>query len=618
MIERSAGIPVQSGKCCASMDAICSANHFTSAGSSQHSNKPTLRLYISTVAEKVSQLHASGEMVSEAQTRAAAAADLELDDGSGVRPRCTTELSCNRPTAKAGRAETDISGLVAACCSHVVPLLGLAIPMVTPENHTYYEHLLESLIQSRPDLEIVFLDLACRFRGRWSMLLDRLRDRVAGLDDIRLMLPMMHAFDHDMACQVKNSALYQVGAARRVGEQTEELWSEIKKFCKVARYMTHANWRDCMDMLFLLLSLRKQWNFPKMLAARILRIDAKIGTCKLEKKKIEDDARAQGVTDLDAAMSDLDGGEGASQADLSTAAQYVIVVMKLDALDNISHRRAAIDILLPDNIGINMDRRSDSGVRARLVNARGSFEVTLTLAGNMQPAQPWEVDSPEYKEAEEEVKQHTLQHFQRLIEDQVFKYSQIKQELSRLESGKNGHALKTRMSSTKGNVKGLLGKWKRWQMFPDDAAPPPVTDAELNGTLRQDFLWGSALVGNGTASARRHFGMRYRTAVNQLARTEEEVELLKIETVRVFNWLEVREGAVGAAIAAAEAEAARCAGGLEAVELSLSDAFELEEQRRLAVGKGVLLRREDERLRCIHKEAFNRLHRYLPRPPGQL
>lgn len=259
------------------MDAINSANHFTSAGSSQQGTKPTLRLFVGDLADTIRDLHASGDMVSEAQSRRAAADALEEDDAAVLLPRCTTELACNRPTVKAGRAETDINGLVAACCPHVFPLLGMAIPMVTPENHTYYEHLLELLIQSRPDLQIVFLDLACRFRGRWRLLLDRLRELVAGVDDIRLMLPMMHAFDHDMACQLQNSALYQEGAARRVGEQTEELWSEIKKFCKVARYMTHANWRDCMDMLFLLLSFRKQWNFPKMLEARTLRIAAKKG-----------------------------------------------------------------------------------------------------------------------------------------------------------------------------------------------------------------------------------------------------------------------------------------------------------------------------------------------------
>ena len=110
--------------------------------------------------------------------------------------------------------------------------------------------------------------------------------------------------------------------------------------------------------------------------------------------------------------------------------------------------------------------------------------------------------------------------------------------------------------------------------------------------------------------------MRYRTAVNQLARTVEEATLLKVETVRVFNWLEEREGATRDAIAAAEDEAAGCDAGLEAVDLGCWAAFELEEQRRFAVGKVVLLRREEKRTQCMHRDANNRLRRFLPPPPG--
>ena len=316
-------------------------------------------------------------------------------------------------------------------------------------------------------------------------------------------------------------------------------------------------------------------------------------------------------------MRDLDSGESAVRAGLSLSAQYYMLKMKLDSLDNLNSQRAAMDVLLPDNIGANVERRSGSDVRERLVKALDSVEVKLAQAGEMFLFQDWSAELQEYVDAQVEVKGHMVQHYQGLIEDQVFKDSQLKQEMARLESGKNGHQLRKRMAGIKANVKGLMGKWKRWQVFPDDAEPAPITDAELKATLRQDFPWGAAaLAANGTASARRHFGMRYRTAVNQLARTVEEATLLKVETVRVFNWLEEREGATRDAIAAAEDEAAGCDAGLEAVDLGCWAAFELEEQRRFAVGKVVLLRREEKRTQCIHRDANNRLRRFLPPPPG--
>ena len=61
----------------------------------------------------------------------------------------------------------------------------------------------------------------------------------------------------------------QEGAGRRIGEQTEQLWSLIKPFCKKARYMTKARWHDAFNAAFWALTLRKQGPAPAVLEGRL-------------------------------------------------------------------------------------------------------------------------------------------------------------------------------------------------------------------------------------------------------------------------------------------------------------------------------------------------------------
>ena len=61
----------------------------------------------------------------------------------------------------------------------------------------------------------------------------------------------------------------QLGAGRRIGEQTEQLWSLIKPVCKKARYMTKARWHDAMNSAFWAITLRKQRPAPSVLQSRL-------------------------------------------------------------------------------------------------------------------------------------------------------------------------------------------------------------------------------------------------------------------------------------------------------------------------------------------------------------
>lgn len=257
-------------------DAMNAADRFAAAGRRQNGIKPTTSLFLGEAAQQIMDETESGALAKNAERGAKAAADA----AAGEEGPCTTALHCNRESIKQKRGEMDIVGTVAIVCPHIFPGLGCCIPMTTPENHHYYDVLLEYLLRTRPDTKDVYLDLMCRYRGRFKALIDKLSKEdifPISADDINMLLPMMHAFDHNHACQLVYSALYAEGVGRRVGEQTEVLWSEIKPFFKIARYMTRAHWWDNYNCLLWLLSLRKQERFPAMLADRIARIDTKVG-----------------------------------------------------------------------------------------------------------------------------------------------------------------------------------------------------------------------------------------------------------------------------------------------------------------------------------------------------
>ena len=259
-------------------DAMNAADRFASAGRSQATIEHTTRLYLGEAANQILEETASGTLFSNAQRSAAAAA---ADDEVEETPRaCTTALHCNRESIKQKRGEMDIQGTVAIVCSHVFPGVGCCIPMTTPENHHYYDVLLEHLLHKRPDIRDVYLDLMCRYHRRFKALIERKKREgifPSSAEDINMLLPMMHAFDHNQGCQLQFSGLYAAGVGRRVGEQTEVLWSSVKPFFKIARYMTRARWWDNYNCLLWLLSRRKQERFPLMLYNRITRIDKKLG-----------------------------------------------------------------------------------------------------------------------------------------------------------------------------------------------------------------------------------------------------------------------------------------------------------------------------------------------------
>lgn len=217
-----AGTPVPGSELAVSTDAVSKSCHYKSAGRSQAGIQPSTSTYMAGVAAQVILDHGSGILRSEAQERAAAAAQERAAneaalqsreaDAAGGLPACTTALTCNREIASA-RGDVDRQGLVAVVCAHAFPGFNLVLGMPTHEQHSFYDYVLEELLRKRPDVKAIYLDLSCRYKQRFLRLLLRLQTEgriCVGPEDVALLLPWMHAFDHDMSCQQLNSGMYRV------------------------------------------------------------------------------------------------------------------------------------------------------------------------------------------------------------------------------------------------------------------------------------------------------------------------------------------------------------------------------------------------------------------------
>ena len=185
-----------------SADGNQKARRFMNAGTAS-SFLPTTSSFMGDVADKVIMAHADGVLTSRAEE-----ARKRTEGREGP---CAVQLNCNREVSTA-RGQLDRYGQVTAVCAHIIPGRGLTVPMPVPECHFFYTEVFREALTVRPDIKSIYLDLSCRY---WPAFADMVADLVAGGHlnpdmEINLMLPWMHAFDHDIPCQLKHSGLYRV------------------------------------------------------------------------------------------------------------------------------------------------------------------------------------------------------------------------------------------------------------------------------------------------------------------------------------------------------------------------------------------------------------------------
>lgn len=131
---------------------------------------------------------------------------------------CGSNLTCWRNNI-VSRAYTDRAGILGGACPHSFPLEGLYVDMYSRENGgMYYEVIFHQLV-SRPDLKLLMVDVGCRLQRILKEAIAAYRTRVLHVDGQevvewegpQLKVPMMHAFDHDIPCQLRHSVLFRVG-----------------------------------------------------------------------------------------------------------------------------------------------------------------------------------------------------------------------------------------------------------------------------------------------------------------------------------------------------------------------------------------------------------------------
>ncbi|EFN53324.1 hypothetical protein CHLNCDRAFT_58610 [Chlorella variabilis] len=189
------------------LDACLKPCHFAMAGRSQP-HCPSIYTFLAAVARGVISDFESGKLNSEAQQRWAE--HCAASEASGA---CSSNLTCSRPSASA-RGVVDVSGLAGVFCNHCVAGRDAMLAMRTPEQWEYHIRTFTSVLLRRPDIADAYIDIGCRLKTSLLAALQRhvdAGDLAPGvLEKLNVMVPWMHAFDHDVPCQLQFSGLYQV------------------------------------------------------------------------------------------------------------------------------------------------------------------------------------------------------------------------------------------------------------------------------------------------------------------------------------------------------------------------------------------------------------------------
>ncbi|KAJ9512604.1 hypothetical protein QJQ45_018896 [Haematococcus lacustris] len=224
-------------------------------------------------------------------------ADAFPDDG-GSGMDCCAPLSCARPhtsSVSAGQ-RCDIRGVVGFVCCHGIPLLGYFCNLRTPEQFVYYLMALAGLVHQCEGKALhVYIDFACQFKITWARFAKAIGLSTTG---VHLMVNWMHGASHNLSCQLRNNGRYLLGAAWRVGEQTEQLWSMFKAISSMLRYMSLAHRADAIQCHLSSIASDKEANILDALQHLDKAMRGKQAELEEKKLKLESRAVAEGVTDV--------------------------------------------------------------------------------------------------------------------------------------------------------------------------------------------------------------------------------------------------------------------------------------------------------------------------------
>jgi hypothetical protein len=220
------GLPPYPRAC--ACDAVVKANHFKKCGTATKHIAANNKNFFNEAEEEIRQLEVDGKL------SLACFVDLANTGDNN----CDNDLHCAREDAQASTGTIDINGIVGFVCSHSCPLTGMFVDMKTPEQFIYYlvllKHLVKLCVQSSVHLRDVYVDFACRLFKTWMRFVDKQASmfkegsETMMARDLRILVNWMHGSSHTLACQLLNNGRYIVDAGRKVGENSEQLWSMTK------------------------------------------------------------------------------------------------------------------------------------------------------------------------------------------------------------------------------------------------------------------------------------------------------------------------------------------------------------------------------------------------------
>ena len=174
-----------------------------------------------------------------------------------VAPCGHSQLGCSRPGASHGGI-SEIHGDCGFVYVHGVPLVGTFVAMPAPEMHMYYDSVWKHGL-SGTDVMDFYLDINCQYSKHFT------NSAVTKSQPERFLVPWFHAQSHGRQCNLAFGGMYQYGAGRRVGEQTEHLWAQAKQYASITRYMARPNYFDFLEDAFSTAAASKRATLPAQL-----------------------------------------------------------------------------------------------------------------------------------------------------------------------------------------------------------------------------------------------------------------------------------------------------------------------------------------------------------------
>ena len=133
-----------------SADAVSKAVRYCKCGTAQADIQPSTSSHLGGLADTLVHEFATNMLQQDAATRReedeqATAAAAAAGAPDPIDTACATQLHCSRATA-GSHDRLDFHGIAGVVCAHIFPALGLFLPMVTYEQHYFYDVLFMALL----------------------------------------------------------------------------------------------------------------------------------------------------------------------------------------------------------------------------------------------------------------------------------------------------------------------------------------------------------------------------------------------------------------------------------------------------------------------------------------